>query len=263
MKRLSNNGLEVMQFDLPEYDHVIHGFFTRRGGVSAGHWTSLNQGGTVGDEREHVIENRKRAFDFFNRPVESLFDVYQVHSTKTICTNDPRDLDSPHQKADAIFTDNPKITLFMRFADCVPIMLYDPKRNVVGIVHAGWKGTLGNIVKNAIDAIKAEYKVNPQDLVAGIGPSIGPDHYEVGEEVYQRVVKEFGSYSRELLFERNEKLYFNLWQANHHWLEMESVTRIECAEICTACHTEDWYSHRAEKGMTGRFGAMIALKGRS
>ena len=151
----------------------------------------------------------------------------------------------------------------MRFADCVPIMLFDPRKNVVGIVHAGWKGTLGNIVKNAINTIKTEYKVNPQDLVAGIGPSIGPDHYEVGEEVYQRVVKEYGSFSRELLFERNQKLYFNLWKANLHWLEMEGVTKIECAEICTACHTEDWYSHRAEKGMTGRFGAMIALRGRS
>lgn len=259
MKRISKNGLEVLQFEQPGFNGCQHAIFTRKGGVSIGQYTSLNQGGTVGDEKENVVENRKRAFDFCNKEIESIYDVWQVHSTTVICADRSRASDEPHQKADAIFTDNPEITLFMRFADCVPILLFDPVKIIVGIIHAGWKGTVDNIVGNAIDTIQDKYQVNPGNLIAGIGPSIGPDHYIVGDEVRAQAETTFGINSSQFLVQENNHIHFDLWAANKFLLREKGIKSIESAEICTACHLDDWYSHRAEKGATGRFGALIAI----
>ncbi len=261
MKTLAKGGLQVLQFEDQMFEKCIHGFFTRHGGVSPTPWKSLNQGGTVGDEQSNVFENRERSFCFFNRDVRTIFDVWQVHGTTTICTIQPRVLDAPHTKADAIFTNNPDITLFMRFADCVPILIFDPIKKVAGIIHAGWRGTVNNIVGKSIQTIINNYDCDPKDLIAGIGPSIGPDHYIVGEEVSEQVEENFETYSKNLLETIGGKIHFNLWLANQYLLQKQGVKSIECSRICTACHTEDWYSHRAEKGTTGRFGALIALKG--
>lgn len=259
MKRHCKNGLEVLQFEHPGFEGCIHGFFTRKGGVSTGQWTSLNQGGTVGDERLRTVENRKRAFEFFDRKVESIYDVWQVHGKTVICADQPRQLDEPHIKADAILTNKPELTLFMRFADCVPILLFDPVKKVVGSVHAGWKGTVNNIVTDAITMMQQNYSVTPGNVIAGIGPSIGPDHYIVGEEVRAMASATFGTDLDQVITMINGKIHFNLWRANEYHLEKAGVKAIECAKICTACHLEDWYSHRAENGATGRFGALIAL----
>jgi|WetSurMetagenome_2_1015567.scaffolds.fasta_scaffold149427_2 polyphenol oxidase len=259
MKRIVKNGLEVLQFEHPGFAGCIHGFFTRKGGVSTAPWTSLNQGGTVGDERLRTIENRKRAFEFFGRKVESIFDVWQVHGNTVICAEKPRALDEPHTKADAILTNKPELTLFMRFADCVPILLFDPVSKVVGGVHAGWKGTVNNIVGDAVQTLQETYNVKPADIIAGIGPSIGPDHYVVGEEVYAMAKKTFGKDISQVISNVEGKIHFNLWRANEYLLETQGVKTIECAKICTACNLGDWYSHRAENGATGRFGALIAL----
>lgn len=260
MNKTVKNGLEVFQFQTKEFDNCIHGIISRHGGISRSPWDSLNLGGTVGDDHESVLENRRRTFNFFEREVGSMFDVWQVHSTTTICTRKPRGLNEAHPKADAIFTDSAKVTLFMRFADCVPILIYDPSHKIVGIIHAGWKGTVNNIVKESIQTIINHYNVNPSNLVAGIGPSIGPDHYIVGTEVITQARSTFGDYSENLFKTVDGKTYFNLWKANEYLLRMQGVESIECSEICTACHLEDWYSHRAENGATGRFGALIALK---
>ncbi|PKO00716.1 MAG: peptidoglycan editing factor PgeF [Chloroflexi bacterium HGW-Chloroflexi-4] len=259
MKRLIKNGLEVLQFENPGFSGCTHGVFTRKGGVSIGQWTSLNQGGTVGDERSHTIENRKRAFEFFGRRVESIIDVWQVHGNNVVCADQPRALDEPHTKADAIITNNPELTIFMRFADCVPILLYDPVKKVIGGVHAGWKGTVNNIVKDAVLAMREYYQVNPTDIIAGIGPAIGPDHYVVGEDVYAKALLTFGEDVDQVVTISNGKIHFNLWRANEFLLEKQGIKAIESAQICTACNLEDWYSHRAENGATGRFGALIAI----
>ncbi len=260
MIRISNNGLSYYKFAENDFEGTIHGFFTRCGGVSPEPWNSLNLATTVGDSRENVIENRKRIFESIARPEKSLFDVWQIHSTNVLCTDVSRNFAEPHQKADAIFTDRPQITLLMRFADCVPIILYDESRHVIGIVHAGWQGTVKNIVRQAVTEIERRYRVNPADLVAGIGPSIGPDHYAVGENVFLAAEEAFGK-ERESFFQHaNGSLFFNLWQANGYLLEKSGVTKIHYSNICTACNLTEWYSHRAENGKTGRFGAVIALK---
>ncbi len=243
----------------PEHE-VLQGIFMRHGGVSPDPWISLNTATTVGDSRDNIIENRQRIFSAIGRPVTSIFDVWQVHSSHVICSDDPRPLDTPHKKADAIVTDRPEITLFMRFADCVPIFLYDPIHRVTSIVHAGWKGTVENIVSQSIAAMQARYHSQSVDILAGIGPSIGPDHYEIGADVARLVERAFGQDAPELLSHAGGRTFFDLWKANSLNLRQAGVKEIELAGICTACQTGDWYSHRAEHGKTGRFGAILALK---
>ncbi len=238
---------------------VIHAVFTRQGGLSPEPWHSLNVGGTVGDERERVLENRFRSFRAMRRDPYSIFDVWQVHSAEVVIAAAPHFSRPPEFKADAILTDKPDVTLFMRFADCVPILLHDPKKNVVGVVHAGWQGTVKKILREAVRAMQATYGSKPTDVLAAIGPSIGPDHYEIGPDVIERVRSSFNGDSDALLQTREGHVHFDLWAANRLTLEQAGVGQVEVAGLCTACHPEDWYSHRAQQGKTGRFGALIGL----
>lgn len=255
----STNEIEAFTFESFERAQVRHGIFTRRGGVSPEPWSSLNLGGTVGDARDNVIENRRRIFEYLGKPVESLFDVWQVHSTEIICTTSPRSLDQPHQKADAILTNSTEITLFMRFADCVPILFYDPVKRVAGIAHAGWKGTVEKIAAKTVVEMQKTFASVPKDILVGIGPSIGPHHYQVGDEVIGQVRQAFGSQSSQLLATIHGAVHLDLWAANAMQLEGVGVKSIEVSSICTACDLERWFSHRGEHGKTGRFGALIAL----
>lgn len=253
------NGLKYYSFENFDAYGIRHAIFTRRGGVSDAPWASLNLGGTVGDRRTNVIENRRRIFDALDLPVVSLYDAWQVHGTHAIFVQSPRKLDSPHEKADIILTDKPGITLLMRFADCVPVFLFDPVKKVIGLVHAGWAGTVRKISAVAVEAMKNKYGVDPANVLAGIGPSIGPDHYEIGPEVAVKVETNFGDHSNQLLEGINERVHLNLWKANELTLQTCGVNNIEMAGICTTCNLTDWFSHRGEKGHTGRFAAMIAL----
>ena len=260
-------------FDLLAESGVKHAVFTRQGGASPTPWDSLNVGGTVGDNTERVIENRKRSFRALACPPESIFDVWQVHGNDVICAQSPRGSQAGYQKADAILTDRSQVTLFMRFADCVPILLYDPRRQVVGLVHAGWQGTIKKVAVSAVNAMVDCYGSTPAEILAGIGPSICANHYEVGPEVVDQVRKTFGTDLSEMLITTNEGngrpearhagsqsgVQFDLWSANRLLLENAGVQYIEESGICTACSLTDWYSHRAEKGLTGRFGALITL----
>lgn len=255
-------GLRVFTFEIFERG-IVHGLYTRLGGVSPQPWDSLNLGGTVGDERAHVIENRRRIFASSGRAVETIFDVWQVHGTTVIATDAPRPLDSAHQQADIILTDHPEITLFMRFADCVPVMLYDPVRRVVSLYHAGWKGTLSKAGLTAVRALIERYGSRPENILAGIGPSICAGCYEVGPDVAERARNHFDGSVGLVLKQVGERSHLDLWEANRLAL-MEggvSADHIQTAGLCTAEDTHLWYSHRAENGKTGRFGALIALEG--
>lgn len=127
------------------------------------------------------------------------------------------------------------------------------------MVHAGWLGTVRGAADAAVQAMIQSYGSKPADILAGIGPSIGVDHYEVGQDVIAHIEKAFGSGSRGLIETRDGRTYLDLWSANRIQLERMGVQHVEVAGVCTACHLEDWYSHRAEKGKTGRFGALIGL----
>ena len=253
------NGLRYFQFDSLEVRHAV---FTRHGGESPAPWDSLNVGGTVGDVIERVRRNRLLSFEALGCNPDSIFDVWQVHSADAVCADGPRKADEPYQKADIILTDKSDVTLFMRFADCVPILVYDPLKHVVGVAHAGWMGTVRDVAGATVNIMRDRYGSNPSDILACIGPSIGPDHYEVGQDVISQVEQTFGADASLMLPQHETRVHFDLWKANQYLLERAGVKQIELAGICTACHTDDWFSHRAEKGKTGRFGALISLSPR-
>jgi hypothetical protein len=254
----SRDGVRFYQFESFPRD-LTQAVFTRKGGVSPAPWESLNVGATVGDEAPHVLENRSRSFAAVGRRLDSLFDVWQVHSADVVYASAARPPEQDHQKADIILTDRPAVSLYMRFADCVPILLYDPRKGVVGLAHAGWLGTIREAARAAVRGMMEQYGCKGADILAAIGPSIGLDHYEVGPDVVGQVQQAFGGASSKLIEVREGKTYLDLWAANRMQLEDMGVSQVEVAGLCTACHTDDWFSHRAEHGKTGRFGALIAL----
>ena len=217
-------------------------------------------GGTVGDDLSRVMANRQAGFKALNLDIDRHFDSWQVHGTDVIPVKSPRNVNEPYQKADIILTDQPGLTLMMRFADCAPIILHDPEKKIVGLVHAGWRGTVDDVAGVAINAMKKFYGCEPKNILAGIGPSIGSDHYLVNEDVASIVRDLFGGGSSILQSTKDEKYHFDLWQANRLLLERKGVRQVEVAGICTACNLEDWFSFRAEKGSTGRFGVMVSLE---
>jgi polyphenol oxidase len=251
------DNLRFFQFNTLQARHAI---FTRHGGLSPEPWGSLNVGGTVGDDLTRVRANRNLSLKALGCSPDSVFDVWQVHSADVVCAIAPRPDSESVRQADIILTDKPELTLYMRFADCVPILFHDPRKGVVGVAHAGWMGTVRDVATASVNAMQKQYGSNPADIIAGIGPSIGPDHYEVGADVILQVMQKFGDDSELLLRSHNGKVHFDLWKTNQLLLERAGVGQIEVAEICTACNTNDWFSHRAEKGRTGRFGALITLQ---
>jgi polyphenol oxidase len=250
----------IRYFSFPSFDRVgsRQAVFTRHGGVSQAPFSSLNFGYSVGDNREWAQENRRRAFDCVGRSPKTAPDIFQVHSDRVLKAFQHEAMQALPE-ADGWITDSPEFTLFLRFADCVPILLFDPVRHAIGIAHAGWKGTVAKIAARAVEALCWNYGSQPEDILAGIGPSIGPDHYTVGDEVVQAVRASFGPQAETMLSHTPDQWQLDLWKANEMALREAGVRQIESSRICTACHTEDWFSHRAEHGRTGRFGAMIWL----
>jgi YfiH family protein len=254
------NGLRYYQFDIfPKT--VLNAVVTRRGGTSPAPWHSLNLGGSVGDDPFRVAANRVRVFETLGRAPASIHDVWLVHGTDIVYADAPRPLEQPAHKADIIFTDNPEVSLFMRFADCVPLLFHDPKQNVIGIAHAGWMGTVKGVAEAALNGMRERYNSKPEDVVVGIGPSIGVDHYEVGADVISQYREKYGKEADAVIQSRNGSLHLDLWTANAIQLKNAGVEQIQVSGICTACYLDDWFSHRAEKGKTGRFGALMALAG--
>jgi YfiH family protein len=254
------NGLRYFTFPLLDAAGLPHAVLTRRGGSSRPPFESLNLGSSVGDDPDTVGKNRRAVFDLLGRDPESVPELHQVHSNRIILAGSPITGKGLPQ-ADGVVTDSPHVTLCLRFADCVPILLYDPVRRAAGIAHAGWKGTLAGVAASAVDALRGQFGSRPEDILAGIGPSIGPDHYAVGAEVEGAVRDTFGPAAGPWLGPRDGAVHLDLWAVNEFVLRQAGVSNIELSGICTACHTEDWFSHRAEYGRTGRFGALAWLPG--
>lgn len=237
---------------------LVQAVFTRRGGSSPAPWASLNVGGTVGDDHSRVESNIEECFSAVGRETASSHDVWQSHSASVVIADRPR-VSPDRVRADILISDNPDVTLFMRFADCVPIFLHDPVRRAIGLVHAGWLGTVRQAASVAVRALGDRYGTRPEDIRAAIGPSICREHYPIGPEVVDQVRQAFGAGADEHLHRTNGSTQFDLWSANASLLRMEGVESVELSGICTAADTGDWYSHRGEGGHTGRFGALLAL----
>ncbi len=238
-------------------DRLTHAVFGRTGGVSPPPYHSLNMGISAGDIIENVHENRRRAFRALGLPPAPTATVWQVHGTRTLTINGhPCD---PSTKADALITATTGVSLFMRFADCVPILLYDPVQHAAGIAHAGWRGTVSGMAQTVVREMGLNFGCRPTDILAAIGPSISAMRYPVGAEVASAARRAFPDCD-DLLPVRNGATHFDLSAANHRALRRCGVNAIELSGLCTAANSDRFFSHRAEAGATGRFGAVITLK---
>jgi YfiH family protein len=269
MQRLTHQAVAYYQFDALR--NLQHGIFTRLGGVSEGQWASLNLSRSTGDAAEPVSENRRRSFDALGLKAEQSVTSWLVHGN-TVRVVSQEDMGEDLVHADAMVTQARGLALTLRFADCVPVMFHDPVKGAIGIAHAGWKGIVNGVLPETVRTMQRAFGSQPRDIVAGVGPCIGPDKFEVGEDVaaqIQAVVqvdvvrgqvdKGTRGQGEGLPVTPSSKPYVDLWKAAESQLNDAGVGQVEVAGICTASNTHEWFSHRAEQGKTGRFGAVIVL----
>jgi YfiH family protein len=160
-------------------------------------------------------------------------------------------------------TNVPGICLMVLSADCVPILMWDHAKKVIGVVHAGWKGTLHLIARKTVKVFQKDFGSSPHDIRAGIGPSIGPCCFEVGSEVISQVKDRLGTGKKHIANKlADKKGCFDLWSANQEQLVQAGIpeNNIEVARTCTCDHADVFFSHRCEGGRTGRFGAGILIR---
>lgn len=261
MIRNAIRGLVFYQFESFPGEYVLHGVFTRLGGVSRKPFESLNLSISVPDDPDAVMENRRRFYEAMAVDRSQVARTIQVHSANVAAVG-PGDVDKAHPATDGLVTAVAGVPLVMAFADCAPILLHDPVKEVVGMVHAGWRGTVAGVCQAAVTKMVQAYGCRPPDIRAAIGPAIGPCCYEVGADVAEAAKEAFGS--TDSLVQPSPAggggLVFDQWTANELALRRAGISQIERADICTACHVDEWFSHRAESGRTGRFGAIIALR---
>lgn len=239
---------------------VPHGIFTRHGGVSQTPFDTLNTGSTVGDTPEAVRENHARMYRALGVNGEMAVTVWQVHGRAVIHAKRPLKTRRWLAQADSMITNRPDMPLVMRFADCTPILFHDPVKKAIGMAHAGWRGTVQGVARATVEAMTAAFGSHPADIRTVIGPSISPNRFQVGEEVVEALRAYFGTV--EGLVTRNtddNTAYVDLWEANKRDLYQAGVHQVEVMGICTYDNTDEFYSHRAEKGKTGRFGAVMSL----
>ena len=249
-------------------DLVVHAISTRFGGVSKAPFASMNLTLHVGDDAADVEENRRRCLGWLGVDFERLTTPEQVHGDEILRVGEKEAGRGRLSYADAIpgtdalMTDEPGVPLMLCFADCTPILLFDPVRRAAAIAHGGWKGTVRSIAAKTVRAMADAFGTRPEACLAAIGPAIGPCCYEVGDEVAEAFRKAFPEYKEDILLERNGKIHLDLWKANRLQLEEAGLLpeHIDAADVCTSCHAETFFSYRAEGPTTGRIAAVMAVR---
>jgi hypothetical protein len=264
---LTRDGLSVLTwavFDRLPLDAAVT---TRDGGVSAGEYASLNLGLHVGDRPDDVIENRRRAAAVLASELGDLVFCSQRHG-RDVAVVGPCDRGRgtfDHADAipcDALVTGSPEVGLVVMVADCVPLVLYDPRAHVLGCVHAGWGGTTKGITTAAVEAM-CGVGATASSIVAGIGPAITADRYQVGENVVDAARERFGGDVDGIVRpDGTGRWTFDLWAANHRLLVEAGVQpgNIEVSAVGTGPGAP-FYSHRAGRPC-GRFAALARLRPR-
>jgi len=226
-----------------------HGFTTRQGGVSSPPFESLNLGGLVGDDPARVAENWRRLEAATGLAFAR---VRQVHGARAVRASLPS---GPDEEADAVLSATPGLAACVSVADCVPVLLADPASGAVAAVHAGWRGTLARAAAAGVSAL-AGAGARPGDLLAAVGPSIGPCCYEVSPDLAARFRIEVGPET----VREGPRQRLDLWRANVLALRAAGVhpDRIEVLGRCTACERDLFFSHRRDGGRTGRQMAFVA-----
>jgi len=286
----SKRKIEILKAEpLAGIPWLVHGFSTRPGGVSEAYGRgSLNLGITPEDTRENVDRNREmflreaRAADATGKPWPLVL-MRQVHSS-IIHKIDGLPKEPLH--GDGLITNRPAIALTVRVADCLPVLVVDPVQRAVGVFHAGWRGTLARIVEKGVGEMRRQYASDPADLVAAIGPGIHRCCYEVAEDFREKFAAQF-AYSGSLfedvfdsepvrrkypLLFMNQRapghgappstVHLDLVEANRRQLLDAGVPpqSIWASELCTSCRNDLLFSHRKEKGVTGRLMAVAGIR---
>jgi YfiH family protein len=262
MKRRSFGAIVLYSFNhLEPWSELTQGAFTRQGGVSDPPYDSLNASFAVQDKPESVRTNRQLLARAVGWDPSRIVSAGQVHGRQAVAVG-RGNLGGPDLVGtDALVTDEPGVLLMLKFADCVPVILWDPVRRVVGLAHAGWRGTILGTPGAALELMVGKYGSRPSDMLVGIGPSIGPCCYEVGPEVAEAAGRKFAGTD---VLRRNGggKLHLDLWGANAETLMRLGVPEenVATAAICTRCHHDLFFSHRAAGGLTGRFAFVAGIR---
>lgn len=246
---------------------LLHAFSTRHGGVSRGPFASLNLGATVGDDPDAVGENRRRLLGSLGLRPEQVVRARQVHGGEVLVVDEPvasrpdfpQGLLDGEGGYDGLVTDLPGLALAISTADCTPILIWDPVRRGVGAVHAGWPSTARRIGVKALAAMQSAFGTDPADCRVAIGPAIRGCCYEVDEPVARAMAGALAGWEAHAAPTRPGHWRLDLAGVNRTLLEAAGVpgAQIEDLGLCTACRTDLFFSHRAEKGKTGRMLSVI------
>jgi YfiH family protein len=246
-----------------------NGFSTRGGGLSPMPEYALNLAGFNEDSAENILENRRRFLKLF--PGDwALAGCWQVHGfdvrlVKTTVEAKPaEDARGDTVYCDAIVSNAEGVLAGVKTADCVPILIGDPKTGAFAAIHAGWRGTLADVANKALERMVAEYKTKPGDVQVAIGPAAGSCCYEVGKDVIDAFTTRFATADRLLTTTREHHACVDLLQANQNQLVSAGVdpARINAAPLCTMCRTDLFFSYRREKHVHGKVGRLMSVVGR-
>jgi len=251
------------------------GFTTRNGGVSKAPYHSFNIGLHVNDVAVDVLHNRQKLAQSVGLSFDAWTNGEQIHSNHiAIVTSKERgkgrnSMVDAIQGVDGLLTNEPDILLTSFYADCVPLYFWDEENGVVGLAHAGWKGTAAAIVFEMINTMKTTYHSDPKQIRCAIGPAIGDCCYEVNHVVIDRIMElwhtlELPEQALESVFSNKseDNAHINLKEINRQIMIKAGIlpSRIEISEWCTGCARHLFYSHRMEDGKTGRMASWIGIR---
>jgi YfiH family protein len=240
-----------------------NGFSTRLGGVSDFPKDSLNLAGFNEDALENIYENRRRFLRLFDREYK-LLTVWQVHGD-TISEVRSLEFESDSDdKADALISDIEGVLLAAKTADCVPVLIGDPRTNAFAAIHAGWRGTVLGIVKKAVAKMTVNFGTDPSDLIAAVGPAAGKCNYEIGEDVITAFSENFDDSGKYFTPTREGHALVDLHAANHDQLIDAGAAdeNIYTAPFCTMERSDLFFSYRLEKQKFGKTGRLMSVVGR-
>ncbi len=258
MLRQNGTSLTTYHFETLALDGLVHAVFTRLGGISSPPFDTLNVGHGVGDEPGAVATNHARIYAHLSLGADQVATPVQVHSSRVAAVT-VEDVGTELPNTDGLVTNIPGVALLLRFADCQPILLYDPVVHALGLIHAGWRGVAQAIARRAVETMQETFGSRPQDLIAGLGPAIGPCCYTVGHNVASAMGYVLPDW-HQAMRQEEDGWHLDLSAANAQQLAAAGVPKIEQAHLCTACHNDIFFSHRADAGRTGRFAVVAYLR---
>jgi len=254
--------LEAEELSAPGF--VTHAFCTRRGGVSAGPYSSLNLGFLAGDRLEDVRRNQILVEDAFGIPDGRLILMRQVHGDRIRVLEGDGPLPEGLPECDGLISDRPGVALGIRTADCVPLFFVDRVRRVIGAAHAGWRGTALGIAARMVETLAGRFSSHRKDLLALIGPAIGPCCYQVDAPVFEAFSAMPGADLFLCPCPERGRWMLDLALANRLQIREAGVPseNIYASGFCTSCRQDLFFSHRAGGGVAGRQINIIMLRER-